>query len=54
MDKPNKIFHCEDCEYFEDEEVPANCKKGHGKIAFLRRICTDFIIKKNKENQKEG
>jgi len=41
----DKEYHCEDCQLFNEEEIPADCQKGHGKVAFRHPICSDFKLK---------
>ena len=45
MVSQNKELHCEDCQFFNEEEVPADCLKGKGKVAFRHPICFDFKLK---------
>jgi hypothetical protein len=49
MDESNEKYYCEDCKNFNEAEVPADCLSGHGKVAFRRRACPDFV----QENQAE-
>jgi len=49
MDKLGKEYHCEDCRNFNENEIPADCLKGRGKVAFRHPICSDF---KSRENEK--
>ena len=45
MGIPDKNYRCEDCKNLDETDVPADCKAGHGKVAFRHRICSDFILK---------
>jgi hypothetical protein len=45
MDSSDKDYRCEDCGKFDENEVPADCKAGHGKVAFRHRACSDFVLK---------
>jgi hypothetical protein len=45
MNRPDKDYHCEDCSKFDEAEVPSNCLSGHGKVAFMRRVCPDFVLR---------
>lgn len=45
MDGQEKNYRCEDCKKFDEDEVPAECLAGHGKVAFRRRTCSDFVLK---------
>jgi hypothetical protein len=38
-------YHCEDCEFLDDVPVPSECKKGHGQLAYLHRICEKFQLR---------
>jgi hypothetical protein len=40
----DKEYHCENCGKFDETEVPADCLAGHGKVAFQRPVCQDFIL----------
>ena len=42
MPTEDKEYHCEDCQYFNEDEVPADCLKGKGKVAFRRPVCPEF------------
>ena len=42
---PAKDYHCEDCEKFDETEVPADCQAGHGKVSYRHRTCSDFGLK---------
>ena len=42
MLEEDKNYHCEDCGNFNENEIPANCLKGHGKVAFRHPVCPDF------------
>jgi len=44
MEESNKGYHCEDCKEFDEEEIPANCIKGHGKVSFRHPVCSDFKV----------
>jgi hypothetical protein len=35
-------YHCEDCNFFDDEPVPSECRKGHGQVAYFHRVCESF------------
>jgi hypothetical protein len=35
-------YHCEDCNFFNDEPVPCECRKDYGQVAYLHRICESF------------
>lgn len=37
-------YRCEDCVFFDDEPVPGECRKDHGQVAYLHRICEDFQL----------
>jgi hypothetical protein len=50
MDGLDKEHYCEDCEEFDETEIPADCLAGHGKVAFRHRVCPDFVIKDQNEN----
>jgi hypothetical protein len=41
--------HCENCKYFDDDPVPCECRKNHGQVAYLHRICEDFQIQNESE-----
>ena len=45
MDSLDKDYRCEDCKKFDETEIPADCKAGHGKVAFRHRACPDFVLK---------
>ena len=45
MDSSDNDYRCEDCEKFNENEIPADCKSGHGKVAFRHRACSDFVLK---------
>jgi hypothetical protein len=45
MDSSNEDYRCEDCERFDETEVPADCEAGHGKVAFRHRACSDFVLR---------
>jgi hypothetical protein len=45
MDGSDKEYYCEDCEIFDETEIPADCLAGHGKVAFSRKACSDFRLK---------
>jgi hypothetical protein len=45
MDGPDKEYHCEDCGKFDETEIPADCLAGHGKVAFMHRACSNFVLK---------
>ena len=47
MDYLDKDHHCEDCKFLNEEEIPAECLKGKGKVAYRHRICSDFKIREN-------
>ena len=54
MENVNKNYRCENCKFFNEEEIPAECLKGRGKVAFRHVICSDFKIKAEKvDNQEE-
>jgi hypothetical protein len=38
-------YYCENCRFFDDEPVPSECRKGHGQVAYLHRICESFQIR---------
>jgi hypothetical protein len=38
-------WHCENCVFFDDEPVPCECRKGHGQVAYLHRICGSFQLR---------
>jgi hypothetical protein len=38
-------LHCENCNFFDDDPVPGECRKGHGKVAYLHPICENFQIR---------
>ena len=46
MSKTNEDYHCEDCDHLNEEEVPADCLKGKGKVAFRHPVCSEFNLKK--------
>jgi hypothetical protein len=48
MLKTTDDCHCENCLYFNENEIPADCLKGKGKIAFHHPICSDFIRREGK------
>ena len=37
-------YCCEDCGKFDESEIPANCRAGHGKVAFRHKACSDFEL----------
>jgi hypothetical protein len=45
MGNSDKDYHCKDCEKFDETEIPVDCKAGHGKVAFRRGVCSDFVLK---------
>jgi len=45
MEELHKKYCCENCENFDETEIPASCLKGHGKVAFMRPACTDFVLR---------
>jgi len=45
MSNSDKEYHCEDCVNFDENEIPANCLKGKGKVAFRHIVCSDFVIR---------
>jgi hypothetical protein len=38
-------YYCENCNFFDDDPVPSECRKGHGQVAYLHRICENFQIR---------
>jgi hypothetical protein len=53
MEKSEKEYHCEDCQFFNEESIPAECMKGNGKVAFRHPICSYFKLRID-NNLKEG
>jgi len=49
----NKDYRCENCRNFDESVVPADCLKGHGKVAFRHLICSDFIEKEENCSDRE-
>jgi len=49
MVNSDKDYRCEDCQFLNEEEIPANCLKGHGKVAFRHPICSEFSVIKISE-----
>jgi hypothetical protein len=39
-------YHCEDCNFLDDDPVPCECRKGYGQVAYLHRICENFKLRK--------
>jgi hypothetical protein len=37
--------HCENCNFFDDDPVPSECRKGYGQVAYLHRICENFKLR---------
>jgi hypothetical protein len=37
-------YHCENCKFLNDDSVPNECRKGHGQVAYLHRICEEFKL----------
>jgi hypothetical protein len=55
MDRSVEKYYCEDCEKFNETEIPADCLSGHGKVAFRHNVCSDFVKKDKTLNiQSEG
>ena len=46
-------YRCENCYSFDDTEVPAVCKKGHGKVAYLKAACKEFKLKVERKETKD-
>jgi hypothetical protein len=46
-------YCCEDCEFFDNEPVPSECRKGHGRITYFHRVCEKFQLQKKTEQLKE-
>jgi hypothetical protein len=38
-------YYCENCNSFDDEPIPSECRKGHGRVAYLHRICASFQLR---------
>jgi hypothetical protein len=38
--------HCETCKFLNEEPTPCGCKKGMGRVAYLRRACREYKEKK--------
>jgi hypothetical protein len=38
-------YHCEDCKFLDDDPVPSECRKDHGQVAYLHRICESFQLR---------
>jgi len=45
MNDSGKEYHCEDCGNFDDSEVPADCRAGHGRVSFRHAPCEEFVLK---------
>jgi hypothetical protein len=46
-------YHCEDCDFLDDDPVPSECQKGYGQVAYLHRICEKFKLQSKTEQLKE-
>jgi len=42
-------YHCENCKNFNETEIPANCLRGKGKVAFRHPICPEFTASPDKK-----
>jgi hypothetical protein len=45
MAEADKEYRCEDCGKFDETKIPADCVAGHGKVAFMHKACSDFVLK---------
>jgi hypothetical protein len=47
-----KETKCESCGYLNEEPTPCECKKGHGKVSYIRPSCADYRAKRR--NRDDG
>jgi C4-type Zn-finger protein len=38
-------YHCENCNFLDDEPVPSECRKGRGQVAYFHRVCGNFQLR---------